>query len=248
MGGGMGGFFNVQDDVFGSGAGLPSGTGRHSPTETSGHITMMDLTRVIVAVVAPETWSENGDGDGELQVLGTALVVRQSPAVHKQIEDLLDQLRKGSGKRKTVAIDARWLLLNSDDLEKLTTSDTEGNTQVDPTVLAEYTRRPSSIRGLINCFSGQLVFLVSGTRQSVVTSVVPVVGSVGKPAAVWCSVRLRAIPRTTTSCSQRKPATPVSVAAARVVPTWSKPVSVVWVISRWSRGPTSELCWRSAPR
>ena len=73
------------------------------------------------------------------------------------------------------------MLLDSDDLEKLITSDPQGKVQVDRRVLAEYTCLPSSIRGLTSCFTGQLVYLVSGTRQSIVTSVIPVVGSVGEP-------------------------------------------------------------------
>ena len=49
------------------------------------------------------------------------------------------------------------------------------------TVLAEFTRRPSSIRGLTNCFTGQLVYLVSGTQRNVVSSYIPVVGSLDRP-------------------------------------------------------------------
>ena len=48
-------------------------------------------------------------------------------------------------------------------------------------MLAEFTRRPTSIRAMTKCFSGQLVYLVSGTRQSIVTGVIPVVGSIDRP-------------------------------------------------------------------
>jgi len=143
-------------------------------------ITTDDLTRVLVTMVAPNTWAEVG-GEGGLQHLGASLVVRQTEAVHQQIEGLLEQLRQGAGKQKTMAIDVRWLLLDSDDLERLTSPDEEGNPQVDRKVLDEYTRRPSSIRGLTNCFTGQLVYLVSGTRRNVVSSFIPVVGSIDRP-------------------------------------------------------------------
>jgi hypothetical protein len=108
-------------------------------------------------------------------------VVLHKEAVHKQIQDLLDQVRQGAGQRKTVSIDARWLVLNSDDLEKLTAPDPEGKTRVDRKVFGEFTRQPTSLRALTNCFSGQLVYLVSGTRQNIVTGVIPVVGSVDRP-------------------------------------------------------------------
>jgi hypothetical protein len=136
---------------------------------------------VLISVVAPETWSEVG-GEGELESLGTSLIVRQTASVHQEIEDLLDQLRKGSGKQKTVAIDARWLLLNSDELEELMPAGEDGQSRIDGKVLGEFTRRPSSIRGRTNCFTGQLVYLVSGTRRNVVTSFVPVVGSLERPS------------------------------------------------------------------
>ena len=57
----------------------------------------------------------------------------------------------------------------------------EGQPQIVREVLAEFTRRPSSLRGKTNCFTGQLVYLVSGTRRNVVTSFIPVVGSVERP-------------------------------------------------------------------
>jgi hypothetical protein len=181
MGGGMGGgFMSVRDDVNSSAGGLsPSNAPGSSPHSTK--ITMEDLKQVLITVVAPDTWSENGGEDGELQHLGTSLVIRQTAAVHEQIGELLDQLRQGSGKQRTVAIDARWLLLDSDELEQLMPTDESGESQVDREVLGEFTRRPSSIRGKTNCFTGQLVYLVSGTRRNVVTSFVPVVGSVGRP-------------------------------------------------------------------
>jgi hypothetical protein len=48
-------------------------------------------------------------------------------------------------------------------------------------MLAALTRRPTSIRGLTNCFSGQLVYVVSGTRRNFVSGYIPVVGDLGHP-------------------------------------------------------------------
>jgi hypothetical protein len=143
-------------------------------------ITMVDLQRVLISAIDSDTWSEKG-GRGQVQQLGTSLIVWQSPAVHKLIRDLLTQLREVTGERRTVAIDARWLLLNSDDLDRLMSRDEAGNLTVTRDVLAQFTRRPTSMRCLTNCFSGQLVYLVSGTRRNVVSGYIPVVGSLDAP-------------------------------------------------------------------
>ena len=37
------------------------------------------------------------------------------------------------------------------------------------------------MRGMTHCFSGQLVYLISGTRRNIVSSYIPVVGSVEQP-------------------------------------------------------------------
>ncbi len=200
MGGGMvgmGGGMGMGAPGLGGGGGMGmGGAGFGSSQNAPGSGNTIDgLFSVIKRMCSPSSWREAG-GSGDLESLGHSLIVLQAPPVHQQIEDLLEQLRKGSGKRKTVTIDARWLLLTSDDLEKVAAADAQGIRQVDRKVLAEYTRRPSSIRGMTTCFSGQLVYLISGTRQNVVTGVIPVVGSIGKPqeyGAQFASQRQKAI-------------------------------------------------------
>ena len=130
--------------------------------------------------MVPENQNDAG-GEGNLMQLGNSLVISQTPAVHRQIENLLKQLRADSGKQKTVSIDARWLLLGSDDLDRLISTDEDGCPRVDRKMLAEYTRRPSSIRAITNCFTGQLVYLISGTHRNIVSGYIPVVGSADSP-------------------------------------------------------------------
>ena len=179
-GGGMGGGGNVAVGGGGGGAFFKQ-PANHDPHR----ITMDDLINVIVATAAPTTWNENGTGNGEIQPLGTALVVWQSPEVHKQIQKLLDQLLQGSGQRRTVMIDARWLLLNSNELDQLLLDEQNGAPQVDREMLKQLTRRPTSLRGISNCFSGQLVYLISGTRKNLVSSYIPVVGGSGVGYQPW---------------------------------------------------------------
>jgi hypothetical protein len=173
MGGmGMGGM-GMGGGIAGGAAG-PGTVAASNPTR----ITIDDLVQMIVRLVAPGTWES---GRGEVVPLGTSLVVRQTAEAHQEIQKLLGQLRAESGSRKTVAIDARWLLLDSNDLERLAPPASDGSPTIDRKMLAEYTRRPSSLRGLTNCHTGQLVYLVSGTRKNVVTSFIPVVGRVDLP-------------------------------------------------------------------
>jgi hypothetical protein len=206
FGGGGGGFFSVPDDgatgffdfrspqgqppanilsQFGGGGRGGRTGGRESRGASPGAdpmaISFDSLIDAMTNVVAPDTWQENGTGDGAVRVVGAALVVWQTRDVHARIEDFLQQLRQGSARRRTVTIDARWLLLNSDDLDRLNPPDDEGQPAVDRRVLAEFTRRATSLRGLTNCFSGQAVYLISGTRRNVVSGYIPVVGSVERP-------------------------------------------------------------------
>ena len=167
FGGGVFGGGGAGGDVFGQSPGVAS--------SNSTTVTMDSLIDAIVTVIAHDSWSENGGDNGQITPVGAALVVSQVPAAHQQIEALLSSLRKGSGSRRTLRIDARWLLLNSNDLDELLSGE-EG--RIDRAALEGFTRRPSNIRGITNCFSGQLVYVASGTRRNVVQSYIPVVGSI----------------------------------------------------------------------
>jgi hypothetical protein len=143
-------------------------------------ITMPDIVRVITKTVAADTWADSG-GEGQIEPLGTSLVVWQAEEVQVQIGELLRQLGKVAAEHRTVTIDARWLMLTSDELEGLLVPDQKGVPQVDREELARLTRRPGSIRGVTSCLSSQLVYLVSGTMKNVVGGYIPVVGSVEFP-------------------------------------------------------------------
>ena len=197
-GGGGGGFGGGGSGVGGSGGGGFGGGGMgglgqqrcgiaSQVSSSPDQLTMDALAQVIQNVIEPASWEVAG-GEGRLQQLGSSLIVWQTRNLHTQIGELLNQLRAGSGERKTVMVDARWLLLDSDELDQLMPNGQDGNRGVERSLLAGFTRRPTSIRGITNCFSGQLVYLVSGTRRNVVTSYIPVVGSVQPHATInaWC--------------------------------------------------------------
>lgn len=187
-GGGMGGggAFSIPDP--GVGASLHQetpfrfsqyGRGKAAPEGPSMAITIDALVRTITNCIAPDTWSANGMGQAEVSILGDMLVVSQKPEVHRQISQFLEMVRRDAGKKRTVTVDARWLLLNSDELDQLLMkSEKPGPPIVNPEALAALSRRPTSLRAITNCFSGQLVHVVSGTEKSIVSSWIPVVGSV----------------------------------------------------------------------
>ncbi|MCA9235003.1 MAG: hypothetical protein KDA44_06015 [Planctomycetales bacterium] len=194
-GGGLGA--NVQDPrspvqfaQFGGGGGeFGRGGGRgYGPpaaaNETNGmNVTVDDVMGAIVETIEPETWEEKrggaAQGAGRIARVGAALVIWQTQQVHEQIAELLRALHSSAGSRKTLRIDARWLLLTSDELDALLSGE---NSSVDRKTLDRLTRRPTSIRGVTNCFSGQLTYLVSGTRRNVVQGYIPVVGSIDSTA------------------------------------------------------------------
>jgi hypothetical protein len=189
-GGGGGGIFSIADEA-----------GRaHDPYR----ITWDDLIDAITSTVAPDTWAENGGGQADMRPVGNALVVLQSPRAHEQIVELLSQLEQLLVDRKTFTVDARWLLLNSEELDRLTPDDdTAGLLSVDSKLLADFTRRPTTVRGITSCFSGQLVYIVSGTQRNFVSGYIPVVGSLESPRGEVKLAALRGRARTSLVSDQR---------------------------------------------
>jgi hypothetical protein len=183
IGGRMGGgFFSVGEGDSAAGSSTQRDSSG-SPEPRAPHpIEIGRLADVVTETVEPNSWTQNGGGDGRIQVLGSSLVVLQRPDVHEQIGQLLHELRDASGARRTLSIDARWLLLSSDDLDRLAKPADNGLLAVDRKVLAEYTRQAGNLRAITNCFSGQQVYLISGLRRNVVSGYIPVVGSIERPA------------------------------------------------------------------
>lgn len=179
--GGMGG-----GGISGGGGGMggmSGGMGRGEARQSANPapITVDSICDVITMTVDPSSWSVNGGSDARVSPLGTTLVVLQTPDAHRAIGQLLAELREGSASRRTMTIDARWLLLDSDGLARLQVQGENGESTINREALAEFTRQPTSLRGFISCFSGQSVFLTSGTVRTNVSSYIPVVGSVEPP-------------------------------------------------------------------
>ena len=115
MGGGMGGGYGGGMGGMGGGMG-----GR------GGSYDMSQLTQLIENTIAPDSWYDTSDfGEGMIvsypQGMGMTvpkkLAITQSREVHKQIEQLLDELRKSLGPQ--VSIEARFLTVSKGFMEEI---------------------------------------------------------------------------------------------------------------------------------
>ncbi len=77
------------------------------------------LIDLIISTVATETWAENGGGEAEIRPFPTnlSLVISQTQAVHEQIADLLEQLRRLQDLQ--VTIEVRFIRLNDSFFERI---------------------------------------------------------------------------------------------------------------------------------
>ncbi len=77
------------------------------------------LIDLIVSTVATETWAENGGGEAEVVAFPTnlSLVISQTQAVHEEIADLLEQLRRLQDLQ--VTIEVRYITLNDSFFERI---------------------------------------------------------------------------------------------------------------------------------
>jgi hypothetical protein len=177
FGGGGGGAFNVQasgQGGIGGVAGSPPPMSAAEEAAEANRLAMEEIAEMIRRSIGPESWDEAG-GPGSITYYRSLLVINQTEAMHEKIGEFLEVLREKTGTLKTVTVAAHWLLLDSDQLDKLQV-EKNGVTSIDRDELKKLTKEAGSHRGQITCFSGQTVHLVGGQRRNVVTSVIPVVG------------------------------------------------------------------------
>jgi general secretion pathway protein D len=77
------------------------------------------LIDLIVSTVSTETWAENGGGEAEIRPFPTnlSLVISQTQAVHEEIADLLEQLRRMQDLQ--ITIEVRFIRLNDRFFERI---------------------------------------------------------------------------------------------------------------------------------
>jgi general secretion pathway protein D len=110
--------FNAAPANGGSPSAVPIGAG---PAGMGGaaNADFDSLIDLIVSTVSTETWADNGGGQAEIRPFPTnlSLVISQTQAVHEEIADLLEQLRRLQDLQ--VTIEVRFIRLNDKFFERI---------------------------------------------------------------------------------------------------------------------------------
>jgi len=160
-----------------------------------------ELRFVITRNVCLGTWVDEG-GVGALELLDRWLVVTQTPENHKKIQEFLDNLRKGMAGVRTVTVEAKYVLLDDAQVEKLSAAaKTKPGSPVEAAAAALKDVGAEVVRsGRTTCLDCQIVHLTWGRAQTLIADTQPVVaeGAVGiDPTidmALW-GVMLQVMPR-----------------------------------------------------
>jgi general secretion pathway protein D len=92
----------------------PQGRTKHEDP-SRGHVArVLDIIRTNVS---PDSWRETGGGDGSLRELNGNLIVYNTSDAHRQVKDLLNQLREM--RALMIGVEARFLILTSNFLEEI---------------------------------------------------------------------------------------------------------------------------------
>ena len=143
--------------------------------------TPQSIAQLIISTVAPESWRDNGDAIGNAKFIGTRLVVSQTLANHKQIEDLLNGIREEGGMSYMVSVRAYWVHFTPDDLRAIA-----GKGAGDATAASSALKEvPDALlsddkiysRGQTLGYNGQTVHVASGRANTIITGMEPVVGT-----------------------------------------------------------------------
>ncbi len=108
-GGGGGGQGQLFQDDEQEGTEGDEGAGRAAQAEQ-----IMDIIR---QTVEPDSWRETGGGDGSMRELNGQLIVYNTSDSHRQVTDLLGQLRKFRALQ--IAIETRFLTVSNNFLEEI---------------------------------------------------------------------------------------------------------------------------------
>lgn len=163
---------SVLAQQFGAGAGMggaPSasnavpiggGPGGLGGAASADFDSLIDL---IVSTIATETWAENGGGEAEIRPFPTnlSLVISQTQAVHEEIADLLEQLRRLQDLQ--VTIEVRFIRLNDSFFERI---GIDFDANIGPPASAD-TVIPSGVAGR-NVYNRAAPSAIVGTRQAAV--------------------------------------------------------------------------------
>ncbi|HEV2294978.1 MAG TPA: hypothetical protein VGR35_14080 [Tepidisphaeraceae bacterium] len=165
-------------------------------------VTAESVAQLVMSTVAPETWRDAGGAIGSVRFIGPRLVVSQTAANQKQIEELLNGIREEGGMSHMVSVQAYWVHFAPEDLRAIASKpgDAAGAATLKevPDALLDDAKVYS--RGQTLGYNGQTVHVASGRANTVITGMQPVVGTqaVGyqlETATVQSGVSLQVTPQ-----------------------------------------------------
>jgi hypothetical protein len=136
------------------------------------------LQKIMRETIAPDTWADAG-GLAGMRVVENMLLVRQTAAVHRQVEEFLEGLRNNREAARMVTIHADWLALGPEELAQVLKRDQTGTSgrEVDASAVEKLGRKVVFAHGVIACAGGQTVHLISGRVRTVVQGLDNAVGT-----------------------------------------------------------------------
>ena len=139
----------------------------------SSAMTPQVIAQMIRRTIDPDSWDDAG-GRGKIDYVGALLVITQTAENHKKIAELLDQFRTA---RPMVTIEARWILLDDEQVAKIVPEDASKRTVPQEVTAAALKEAGAATiyRGQITCFDRQTVHLASGKGENVMSNIQPVV-------------------------------------------------------------------------
>lgn len=143
------------------------------------HPTRLDLLIALIREqIDPECWTPNGTV-GRVQANGSRLTIVNTPANHKRIARLLENLRRAyTG--APLNIDARWLLADDKQLAALRPGSPAPG-EIDPAAAKDL---PVAYRASVSCFSDQPAAIHSGPTKSCSVFATPIVSEYAVANAV----------------------------------------------------------------
>ena len=152
-----------------------SGRRVESPPPKAASQTALDTLMELVREAVPaERWAT---GAMRIRALGTLIVVRETEANQKKIDELLSSIRREVTATRTVAVRARWVRLDKKQLAGL--SGGGGAKPGGPIVLTEAALAKAGAvtlcRAMTTGFDGQLISVASGNGQNLVIGAEPLV-------------------------------------------------------------------------
>ncbi|MFO0973593.1 MAG: hypothetical protein U1A27_09165 [Phycisphaerae bacterium] len=116
-GGGGGGFGGGGGGGFGGGGGAGGGGGSNQDDQALREERLDDLKNLIQDTIDTESWRDRAGNVGSIASIGTQLVITQTVNNHKQIRDLLRELRRERALQ--IAVEARFITITRNFLEQI---------------------------------------------------------------------------------------------------------------------------------